>query len=180
MTSCLTRAGISSVIEYEHLRYARRQGLELYHLVALARSDFLVGEMVFARAAHGEKTLRPLEEYILLGGLCQGLNLGYSLESMRANGHTWGGIFWMYNDSWGENGWTIVDYYLRRKASYYGVRRALAPRKLVLRRGGEAFGGSPDEVLLLAVNATGEVFHAAVEAGYQRFDGTASALRATV
>ena len=64
MKSCLAEAGIPSAIEYEHLRYAHRQGLELYHLVALARSDFLVGEMVFARAAHGERTLRPLEEYI--------------------------------------------------------------------------------------------------------------------
>lgn len=137
----------------------------------IPRIDFSIAEH------YGEKADRPLEEYILLGGLCQGLNLGYSLESQRANGHTWGGIFWMYNDSWGENGWTIIDYYLRRKVSYYGVRRALAPRKLVLRRGGEAFGGAPDEVLLLAVNATGEAYHATVKAGYQRFDGTAEALR---
>ena len=64
MKSCLTRAGISSVIDYEHLQYAHRQGLGLYHLVALARSDFLVGEMVFARAAHGDKTLRPLDDYL--------------------------------------------------------------------------------------------------------------------
>lgn len=64
MKSCLTRAGISSVIDYEHLQYAHRQGLDLYHLVALARSDFLVGEMVFARAAHGDKTLRPLDDYL--------------------------------------------------------------------------------------------------------------------
>ena len=33
-------------------------------LVALARSDFLVGEMVFARAAHGENTKRSLSDYI--------------------------------------------------------------------------------------------------------------------
>ena len=64
MKSCLTEAGISSVIDYEHLRYAHRQGLELYRLMALARNDFLVGEMVFARAAHGEKTLRSLDEYL--------------------------------------------------------------------------------------------------------------------
>ena len=64
MKSCLANAGISSVIDYEHLQYARRQGLQIYQLVALARSDFLVGEMVFARAAHGDKTLRPLSEYI--------------------------------------------------------------------------------------------------------------------
>ena len=64
MKSCLTKAGISSTIEYEHLQYAHRRGLRLYHLVAMARSDFLVGEMVFARAAHGDKTLRSLTEYI--------------------------------------------------------------------------------------------------------------------
>ena len=64
LKSCLTQAGIPSVIEYEHLRYAHRQGLKLYYLVALARNDYLVGEMVFARAAHGEKTLRPLDEYL--------------------------------------------------------------------------------------------------------------------
>ena len=64
MKSCLTEAGFSSVIDYEHLEYARRCGVELYNIMALARSDFLVGEMVFARAAHGDKTLRPLSEYI--------------------------------------------------------------------------------------------------------------------
>jgi hypothetical protein len=79
----------------------------------------------------------PLQEYILLGGLCQGLNLGYSLESLRANEQSMGGIFWMYDDAWGENGWTIIDYYLRRKVSYYTVKRCLAPRRLVLRRGGQ-------------------------------------------
>jgi len=37
-------------------------------------------------------------------------------------------IFWMYNDSWPvSHGWTIVDYYLRRKLAYHPVRRAFAP-----------------------------------------------------
>lgn len=63
MKSCLTAAGISSVIEYEHLYYAHRIGQKLYHDLAFARSDFHVGEMIFARAAHN-KTLRPLSEYI--------------------------------------------------------------------------------------------------------------------
>jgi len=30
----------------------------------------------------------------------------------------------MYNDCWGTSGWTIVDYYLRKKASYYMVQKA--------------------------------------------------------
>lgn len=64
MKSCLTEAGISSVIDYEHLQYAHRQGVKVFYTVELSRSDFLVGEMVFARAAHGDKTLRPLNEYV--------------------------------------------------------------------------------------------------------------------
>ena len=32
-------------------------------------------------------------------------------------------IFWMYNDSWPvTHGWTIVDYYLRRKLAWAGLR----------------------------------------------------------
>lgn len=135
----------------------------------IPRVDFSIAEH------YGPKPDRSLGEYILLGGLCQGLNLGYSMESLRANDHTWGALFWMYDDSWGENGWTIIDFYLRRKTSYYGVRRALAPRKLLFRRGGEAFGGSPEEVLLLAINATDSPFRAKVHAGYRRFDGSSSA-----
>jgi beta-mannosidase len=107
-----------------------------------------------------------LKDYILLGGLCQGLNLGYSLESLRANEQSMGGIFWMYDDSWGENGWTIIDYYLRRKVSYYNVKRCLAPRRLVLRRGGQAFGGTADEVLLIALNDAAESVECSAQLGY--------------
>jgi len=38
-----------------------------------------------------------------------------------------GSLFWMYSDCWGTLGWTIVDYYLRRKPSFYWVRKAYAP-----------------------------------------------------
>ena len=34
-------------------------------------------------------------------------------------------IFWMFNDSWPvTHGWTIVDYYLRKKLAYHPVRRS--------------------------------------------------------
>ncbi len=42
-------------------------------------------------------------------------------------------IFWMYNDSWPvTHGWTIVDYYTRKKLAFHPVRRALAPISVVL------------------------------------------------
>ncbi|HBP38246.1 MAG TPA: beta-mannosidase, partial [Clostridiales bacterium] len=73
------------------------------------------------------------DQYLLYAGLCQGLMYAYSLESFRYQENCWGGLFWMYNDCWGETGWTIIDYYLTRKISYYYVKRALAPAKLILR-----------------------------------------------
>ena len=68
-----------------------------------------------------------LDEYLLYSGLCQGLMYSYSLDSMRYRDNCHGSLFWMYDDCWGEVGWTIVDYYLRRKPSWYFVRRAFAP-----------------------------------------------------
>ncbi len=88
MKSCLTEAGITSTIAYEHLRYARRQGMDHYRLVSLVRSDYLLGELVFARAAHGDKTLRPLEDYIrwmLEIRLPQGGATPSGLEAARRN-----------------------------------------------------------------------------------------------
>lgn len=38
-----------------------------------------------------------------------------------------GSLLWMYSDCWGTLGWTVIDYYLRRKPSYYWVKKAYAP-----------------------------------------------------
>lgn len=44
-----------------------------------------------------------------------------------------GSLFWMYSDCWGTLGWTIIDYYLRRKPSFYWVRKAYAPVAVFVR-----------------------------------------------
>ena len=62
LKSCLTEAGISSVVQYEYLYYAHRLGKAAYQSLAMSRTDFLIGEMIFARAAHKEP-LRPLSQY---------------------------------------------------------------------------------------------------------------------
>ena len=38
-----------------------------------------------------------------------------------------GHLYWMYNDCWGCISWTCMDYYLRKKASWYMVKRAYSP-----------------------------------------------------
>ncbi len=114
-----------------------------------------------------------MEEYLLYAGLCQGLMYGYSLEALRANLHCGGAIYWMYNDTWGETGWTTLDYYLNRKVSFPFVRRAFAPVKLIVRKGMEADGNTH---VVIGINETPEDVHATVESGFCRFDGQSGKL----
>ena len=106
-----------------------------------------------------------LDDYLLYAGMVQGLMLGYSLEALRFKDFCGGGLFWMYNDTWGEVGWTIVDYYLRRKISFYGVKRAFAPVKLTLRM-------ADGKARLQGCNDTAEEIVLQARAGYMALDGS--------
>ena len=70
----------------------------------------------------------------------------------------------MYNDAWGEVGWTIIDYYLRRKIPFYGVKRALAHRKFAMRL-------VDGRVVLQGLNDTPEAVNVTGKFGYVSFDG---------
>ncbi len=105
-----------------------------------------------------------LDEYLLYSGLCQGMMYDYALDSTRYRANCYGCLFWMYEDCWGEVGWTIIDYYLRRKISYYFVRRAFAPLRLIMR----AQGG---QVRVVLANDTTDNIDLTVEYGYISLDG---------
>ena len=69
-----------------------------------------------------------LAEYVRMGQTIQAEALKLALEHWRRRKfRTAGALFWMYADCWGEVGWTVIDYYLERKPSYWAVRRAFAP-----------------------------------------------------
>lgn len=112
---------------------------------------------------HADKL--SLEDYITYAGMVHGMMYGYSLEAMRFKEQCYGGLFWMYNDAWGEVGWTIIDYYLRRKIAYYGVKRALAHRKFTMR----LIDGS---IILQGANDTPDPLSVKADFGYVSFDGT--------
>lgn len=106
-----------------------------------------------------------LDDYLLVAGLTQALMLGYTLEALRADPDCSGALFWMFNDCWGEVGWSIVDYALMRKPSFYAVKRAFSPIRLILRRSGDA-------VVLIGCNDSGQPRQLNLTAGWLAIDGT--------
>jgi beta-mannosidase len=106
----------------------------------------------------------PLAQYLFYASLVQALMLGYSLDAILCKPECHGALFWMYNDCWGETGWTIIDYYLRRKPCYYAVKRAFAPRRLVLRE-------EAGQAILTAHNERPEAVAVAIAYGYVSYDG---------
>lgn len=106
-----------------------------------------------------------LDDYLLYSGMVQSLMLEYSLEALRFKDFCGGALFWMYNDTWCEVGWTIIDYYLRRKISFYGVKRAFAPVKLTLRM-------ENGRARLQGCNDAAEDVVLKAKVGYVPFDGS--------
>lgn len=106
-----------------------------------------------------------LDDYLLLGQMFQSLMYEYSIECLRfREPECQGALIWMYNDCWLEVGWTPLDYYLRRKASYYALKRAYKPVKAIARREG-------DEIVVRVINGNTEPFAGKVELGWISTDG---------
>ena len=109
-------------------------------------------------------------EYVLYGQLFQAMIHGNAMEALRfrkldPQDDCQGALIWSYSDCWGETGWSILDYYLRRKASYYWFRRACAPVKVIVRQRGE-------QLVTRLVNDTLSAVKGTVVAGWWRLDGT--------
>ena len=99
------------------------------------------------RGAGGEAML--LDDYAFVSGLLQSEGLQEYIANYRRRMYSSASaIFWMYNDSWPvTHGWTIVDYYRRKKLSYHPVRRAFQPIAVVVVDEG-------DQVSVYGVNDT--------------------------
>ncbi len=113
-----------------------------------------------------------MDDYILLGQLQQGFLLGYAIDSFRFR---WpdcaGALIWMWNDSWPEAcGWTPLDYYLRKKASYYFLKRSFRPVKVIAR----PIAG---KIVARVLNNSPERISADLEYGWIPLDGSCFRLK---
>ncbi len=127
------------------------------------------------RRHYAEPDGLDVERYIRYGQMFQAVLYGRSIEALRFRkldpvDDCAGALIWMFNDCWGEHGWTPIDYYLRRKPSYYWIRNACEPVKAIVRRRGDA-------LVTRVVNDSQQSVTATVHYGWVRVDGTESRLR---
>ncbi len=96
-----------------------------------------------------------LEQYIDYSMLCQAEGLKFGVEHFRRRKpENSGSLIWQLNDCWPGISWSLIDYYLFPKASYYYARRFYSPVLLSFK---EEAGG-------LSVWVTND--------SYERFDDT--------
>ena len=81
------------------------------------------GHKTFAEKLLG--TFRNEEDKLLKMRCIQYEWVRYILELYRRNKEYAGGaIFWMYNDCWPSNSWSVVDYYTNPKAGWYALKNS--------------------------------------------------------
>ena len=105
-----------------------------------------------------------MQGYLLYSGIMQGCLYSEMSEAMRQKPYGAGDLIWMYNDCWPETGWTVIDYYLTRKVSFYFLKRAFDTRKLIVR---SREGGA----VVTVINETPETVSAEIRYGYMKFTG---------
>ncbi len=142
-------------------------------------TNSIEGGTVTAGIAHhygtGAGGALTLEQFVLYGQMFQAMMQGGVLEGLRFRkddpvDDCHGALVWSYNDCWGETGWSIIDHYLRRKASYYWFKRAASPVKVIVRPRG-------DELVTRVVNDTMDARDAVVSIGWIRLDGSSREMR---
>ncbi len=141
------------------------------HQNSMERGITLIG----IKSHYGERKDLSLPDFLLYGQLVQAVVQGAMMESMRfrkddPKDDCEGNLVWSYNDCWGETGWSLIDHYARRKASYYWYKRACSPVKVIVR-------SRPGHLVTRVVNDTLKSYRGTVRYGWYRLDGSARELQ---
>ncbi|MBR4383313.1 MAG: hypothetical protein IKP64_07130 [Selenomonadaceae bacterium] len=76
LKSCLKQAGLDSVVQYEQLHFIKSFGLKNFFNVQFSRGNFMIGEIMFAKAAHGKTlgTIDELRDWLIEKNIYMGVN----------------------------------------------------------------------------------------------------------
>lgn len=105
-----------------------------------------------------------IDSYLLYSGVMQGILYRELSEALRRRDTCNGNLIWMYNDCWPETGWTIIDYYMTRKISFYFQKRAYAHVHTIIR----AFN---EKVIITALNDSNDDVKQNIRYGLMSFSG---------
>lgn len=110
---------------------------------------------------------QTIEEYMKFSMLTQAEGLKYGIEHYRRNKHrTSGSLVWQLNDSWPGTSWSVIDYELLPKASYYYMKKFYHPLLLSI----DHDAGQPLHVW--AVNDTLQAYEGKIMLKVYDFAGT--------
>jgi beta-mannosidase len=109
-----------------------------------------------------------LDQYIDFSMLCQAEGLKFGVEHFRRRKpENSGALIWQLNDIWPGISWSLIDYYLFPKASYYYARRFYNPILL-------SFKEESGRISLWVTNDSYESFEDTVTVGVQNCFGNST------
>ena len=146
----------SSVERYHAGEPLRRDGAVFIHHGERASKHRLIDPSLRTHVAEPDGL--DMDGYLLYTGIVQGLLYEEMALALRRQPHCSGHLIWMYNDCWPETGWSVIDYYLTRKISFYFLKRAHAPLRMILR-------AQEGHVSLVLANDGDRPYSAALEVG---------------
>jgi beta-mannosidase len=73
------------------------------------------------------RTPKTFEDLVYVSQLMQADAIRTAITAHRTDPKNSGTIFWQWNDCWPVTSWSAIDYYGRKKALYYEVKRRFAP-----------------------------------------------------
>ena len=81
---------------------------------------FRYGECVYGK-------MESLSDFCQKGMAVHAKFFGSEIDYHRSSERNAGVMNWMYSDIWPTGNWSLVDYYLERKAAYYAAKRSFEP-----------------------------------------------------
>lgn len=80
----------------------------------------------YLREAYGSVP-HDTQDYMWKSLFYQARGYREAIAAHRSSTRCCGSLLWMFTDCWGTGGWTLIDFFGRRKPSWYWVRRAYQP-----------------------------------------------------
>lgn len=92
-----------------------------------AKVDIPFIDKIFRYGEHVYGKMESLSDFCKKGMAVHAKFFGSEIDHHRSGERNAGVMNWMYSEIWPTGNWSLVDYYLERKAAYYEAKRSFEP-----------------------------------------------------